>query len=359
MNSTPRIGLVGPLPPPSGGMANQTLQLSKLLANEGLSVELVQTNAPYRPAWIEKLNVIRALSRLLFYVVQLWCAAGRVEVFHIMANSGWSWHLFTVPAVWIAKLRRIPTVINYRGGEAEQFFNKSFHWVQPTLAACARIVVPSRFLQQVFSHHQVDTEIVANIIDVERFAPTTDPQDSTDAPHLLVARNLELIYDNATAIRAFKRVLAQFPNATLSIAGTGPEFENLKALVKELEIEPQVRFTGRVDTQEMPALYQSANIMLNPSRVDNMPNSILEALASGVPVVSTNVGGIPFLVEHEKTALLVPAEDEHAMAAAVIRVLQDRQLNHDLVKAGLTFVQQFSWPVVRDQWLNVYRQAVK
>ncbi len=338
-------------------MANQTLQLSKLLADEGLTVELVQTNAPYRPAWIGNITIVRAVFRLLFYVIRLWQTAGRVDVFHIMANSGWSWHLFTVPAVWIAKIRSTPTVINYRGGEAKSFFEQSFRWVKPTLKAAASVIVPSRFLQQVFNQHQVDTDIVANIIDIERFAPST-ASPANDAPHLLVARNLELIYDNATAIRAFKQVLQEFPDATLTVAGTGPEQSSLQALVKDLAIEDHVRFTGRVDTQKMPALYQAAQVMLNPSRVDNMPNSILEALASGVPVVSTNVGGIPFLVEHEKTALLVPAENHQAMAAEVIRVLQDRQLSNQLSRAGLEFVQQFSWPVVRDQWLAVYQQAL-
>ena len=357
MNTTLRIGLVGPLPPPSGGMANQTLQLSKLLANEGLTVELVQTNAPYRPEWIGKITIVRAVFRLLFYMVRIWQTAGRVDVFHIMANSGWSWHLFTVPAVWIAKMRNTPTVINYRGGEAQLFFEKSFRWVKPTLGAAACVIVPSRFLQQVFHQYQVTTDIVANIIDIERFAPSTDPQAS-NAPRLLVARNLELIYDNATAIRAFKQVLTEFPEASLTVAGTGPEQSNLQTLVKELAIEDRVCFTGRVDTQQMPALYQATQVMLNPSRVDNMPNSILEALASGVPVVSTNVGGIPFLVEHEKTALLVPAENHQAMAAEIIRVLRDRQLSNKLSRAGLEFVQQFSWPVVRDQWLAVYQRAI-
>lgn len=354
----PRIGLVGPLPPPSGGMANQTLQLYKLLADEGLTVELVQTNAPYRPAWIGNIVIVRAIFRLLFYIVQLWKTAGRVDVFHIMANSGWSWHLFATPAVWVAKMRKTPAVINYRGGEAEKFFKKSFRMVKPTLAASARVIVPSRFLHQVFTQHRVEVDIVANIIDIERFTPEHEQSRSIDAPHLLVARNLESIYDNATALRAFKEILNEIPMATLTIAGTGPEKENLYALVKELAIEEQVHFTGRVDTQQMPALYQSAQLMLNPSRVDNMPNSILEALASGVPVVSTDAGGIPFLVEHEKTALLVPVENHHAMAIAAIRILRNQQLSDSLRAAGLEFVQQFSWPVVRDQWLYVYRHAV-
>ena len=88
-----KVGLVGPLPPPSGGMANQTLQLASLLRSEGVEVETIQVNAPYRPAWAAKLKGVRALFRMLPYLGALWSAAGRVQVFHVMANSGWSWHL--------------------------------------------------------------------------------------------------------------------------------------------------------------------------------------------------------------------------------------------------------------------------
>ena len=109
------IGLVGPLPPPSGGMANQTRQLARLLEESGLSVELVQVNVPYHPRWVEHLRGIRAAFRLVPYLANLWRAAGRVDLFHIMANSGWAWHLFAAPAIWIAHLRGIPAIVNYRG----------------------------------------------------------------------------------------------------------------------------------------------------------------------------------------------------------------------------------------------------
>lgn len=84
-----RIVLVGPLPPPAGGMANQTRQLGELLRQEGAQVEVVQVNAPYRPAWAEKLKGVRALFRLAPYVAHLWRAAGRANLMHVMANSGW------------------------------------------------------------------------------------------------------------------------------------------------------------------------------------------------------------------------------------------------------------------------------
>lgn len=106
-----RLCVVGPLPPPSGGMANQCIQLVHLLQSEGLAVELVQSNAPLHPAWLERIPVLRAMVRSLPYVVRLWRACGRADVVHVLANSGWAWHLFAAPAIAIAKLRGGKSVV--------------------------------------------------------------------------------------------------------------------------------------------------------------------------------------------------------------------------------------------------------
>ena len=163
------IALVGPLPPQSGGMANQTLQLARLLREGGVSVDVVQVNAPYRPPWIERFRGVRALFRSVPYVVALWQAAGRVDLFHVMANSGWAWHFFAAPAIWTARLRGIPVIVNYRGGEAEVFLRKQFRWILPSLARASAVVVPSAFLQSVFAQWNVRAEIVPNIVDLSRF----------------------------------------------------------------------------------------------------------------------------------------------------------------------------------------------
>ena len=94
--------------------------------------------------------------------------------------------------------------------------------------------------------------------------------------------------------------------------------------------------------------------MINPSLVDNMPISILEALASGVPVVSTNVGGVPYLVEHEKTAMLVPARNPESMADAILSLLNDDSKAQAIANAGIESVQRYTWPNVRDRLLGVY-----
>jgi L-malate glycosyltransferase len=350
-----RIALVGPLPPSSGGMANQTLQLSQLLRNDGMTVELVQVNRPYHP-WVAQLKGLRALFRLFPYMTQLWQVCGKVDLIHIMANSGWSWHLFAAPAVWIAHLRGTPVVINYRGGEAASFFEKAFSWVKPSLDKASAIVVPSGFLEVIFNKYGFIPKIVPNIIDFSRFFSLNTDIDPawTQAPRLLVARNLELIYDNATAVQAFKIIHDAVPRAHLTIAGTGPELARLQDLTRTLGIAEAVTFTGRIDNTDMPKLYHSADIMLNPTLADNMPISILESLASGVPVVSTDVGGIPFLVQHELTAMLVPVQNPLAMANAVLTLLRQPEQVAALRKAGVELVSQYTWPHVRKRLMAVY-----
>ena len=357
-----RIGLVGPLPPPSGGMANQTLQLAKLLRAEGAAVELIPVNSPYRPPWVGRIKGIRAIFRLLPYLAHLWRTAGEVQLFHVMANSGWSWHLFAAPAIWIARFRGKPVVLNYRGGEADSFFNEAFFWVKPSLRRASAIIVPSGFLEAVFEKHGFPTGIVPNIIDLSRFKARNRVIDSdsrkTGWPHVIVTRNLEPIYDNTTALRAFSIIRHAFPSAKLTLAGSGPDRAALEQLAAELGMADAVTFTGRLDNEGMAEIYDSADLMINPSLADNMPISILEALASGVPVVSTNIGGIPYLVEHEKTAMLVPARNPESMADAILSLLNDASKAKAISKAGVESVQRYTWTNVRERLFRVYEQVL-
>jgi len=356
------IGLVGPLPPPFGGMANQTRQLAQLLREEGATVELIQVNQAYRPQWVSRFKGLRAIFRLINYTAQLWQAANHVQLFHVMANSGWSWHLFAAPVIWIGKIKGVPVIINYRGGEAGAFFDKSFFWVKPSLDRTTEIIVPSGFLEAVFNKRGYSTRIVPNIIDLSRFSPKENSIHSLQQKiviNILAARNLEPIYGNATVLHAFKLVKEKISAAHLTIAGSGFEEEHLKKLAKELAIENSVTFTGRIDNKDMPALYQSADIMVNGSLVDNMPISLLESLACAIPIVSTDSGGIPQLVEHEKTALLVAAKDHTAMADALLTLINDDTKRNKIVENGLKSIEQYTWLNVKNSLLPIYNEIIK
>ena len=352
-----RMGLIGPLPPPSGGMANQTRQLVALLTAAGATVTTVQVNAPYRPSWAGRVPVLRSVFRLAPYLAALWRTAGHADIFHIMANSGWSWHLFAAPAVWVARSRGVAVVVNYRGGEAEEFLQRSGRLVRLTMRRASALVVPSAFLQGVFSRFGMQADIVPNIIDLSHFRPRDPVRQGV--PHLVVARNLEPLYDNETAIRAFKIIRANFPQVRLTIAGSGPDEQRLRQFVLDQGLVDVVHFTGRLERDAMAALYRSADIMLNPSLADNMPNSVLEAWASGVPVVSTNVGGIPYLAQHGVTASLVPSADPVAMAKACVTLLSSEALWQQRALAGLQEAQRYTWPCVQPVLVDVYRRAMQ
>jgi glycosyltransferase involved in cell wall biosynthesis len=141
------------------------------------------------------------------------------------------------------------------------------------------------------------------------------------------------------------------------VAGTGPELSALRRLTEQLGIAAAVDFPGRIDNERIGELYSRADLMLNPSTADNMPVSILEALACGVPVVSTRAGGVPDLVVDGDSALLVPVGDAEAMAEAALRALRDPALCERLKAAGLRLVAGFAWPRLRERWRAAYWQA--
>lgn len=351
----PRVCLVGPLAPPAGGMAQQCALLLQLLRGQGLQVELVQTNAPYRPAWVGTVGGLRALCRLLPFVWQLWRAMGRCELVHVMANSGWAWHLFAAPAIVLARLRQRPVIAHYHGGNAQAFLAGRPWLALRLLRACTLRVLPSAFLQRVFAAHGLDALQIPNALDLARFEAV--PRSAAHAPLVLVSRNLEAIYGLDTALRAFALVHAHCAGARLLVAGSGAQRAQLGALAAQLGLQEVVTFLGQVDNQAMPGLLAHSACLLNPSRVDNMPVSILEAFAAGVPVVSTCAGGIPDMLRHGHHGLLVAVDDAQAMAEALLRVLHEPALAQRLAQAGRQQATQYAAARIVRLWLRTYGLA--
>lgn len=352
--STLRIALVGPGAPPAGGMANQTAQLARLLAASGADVELVRTNAPPRPGWLAAVRGLRAICRLVPYLGALWRAAGHADIMHVMANSGWSWHLHAAPAVWIGRLRGKAVLLHYHGGEAAAFLARQGRLVTVTMARAHAVVVPSAFLARLFGQFGLRPLILPNVVDLDRYAP--GPPRSRANPLILVCRHLEPVYDHATALRALSLVLRAVPHARMTIAGEGAELPRLRQLAGTLGVAHAVTFAGALDQDAMARLYREADAMLNPSLADNLPVSILEALASGVPVVSTDVGGISCLLEHGATGLLVAPGDAEAMARQLLAVLHDADGARRLRAAGIALAQQYTWQHVGPRLLAQYRR---
>ena len=122
-------------------------------------------------------------------------------------------------------------------------------------------------------------------------------------PHLVCTRGFHPYYCVDDVVRAFAEVQLVYPGAHLDLVGDGPCETQIRDLVRELKLDG-VTFTGVASRKQIGQFYDQADIFINASRLDNMPVSVLEAFASGMPVVSTAPEGMDFLVEHERTGLL-------------------------------------------------------
>lgn len=305
---------------------------------------------PQSLTWTERVPVLRTLIREPIYLFSLWHGMKAVEIAHIFSASYWSFLLAPLPAWLIARLRGAKTVIHYHSGEARDHLRR-FRGVRTVLEDADRLVVPSGYLAGVFREFGLDAQVIPNVVDIRQFAFR---KRTPLRPRLLCTRGFHRYYCPDVVVRAFAEIQRTFPDATLDLVGEGRLEPEIRNLVHELNLSG-VEFGGAVSHQVIARHYDAADIFINASSLDNMPVSILEAFASGMPVVTTAPEGMSYLVEHERTGLLSEPGDAGALAKNVLRLLKYPELASRLAVNARGEVQRCSWEIVRQQWLQIYR----
>lgn len=310
----------------------------------------VDPRFPCGLGWVERVPLLRTLIREPLYVTTLWGKLKGIDVAHIYSASYTSFLLAPLPAWLMARLRGKKTLINYHSGECRDHLRRSYT-ARRVLKGTDRLVVPSGYLVDVLGEFGLASQAIANVVDVSQFSfRLRRPL----RPHLVCTRGFYPYYCVDMVVRAFAEVQKTFPDARLDLVGGGPLEKDIRKLAREMNLSG-VDFKGIAARNEIGRFYDEADIFINGSRLDNMPVSILEAFASGMPVVTTEPEGMLYLVEHERTGLLSPPGDWAALAQNVIRVLHDSALADRIVSNAQRKFQRYSWPVVREQWLEVYR----
>jgi glycosyltransferase involved in cell wall biosynthesis len=212
-------------------------------------------------------------------------------------------------------------------------------------------VVPSGYLVDVFREVGLQAQVVPNIVDLSQFSFR---ERRPLRPNLVCTRGFHPYYSLDVVVRAFAEVQQAFPQARLDLVGKGPSEGQIRNLVRELGLSG-VNFMGVASREEIGHFYDQADIFMNASWLDNMPVSILEAFASGTPVVTTAPESMRYLVEHERTGLLSEVGDAEALAGNVIRLLKDRGLASRLASNAYEESQRYRWTAVRQRWLDIYR----
>ena len=353
-----RVCIVAPSLAILGGQAVAAQRLiERLRAVPGLEVDFLPHDP--RGSWLlrqaQRVKYVRTVATSIAYVSSLLRRLPRYDVVHVFSASYWSFLLAPTPAILIGKWYGKKVVVNYRSGEAADHLTRWPRTSVPTLLRADAVVTPSRYLVDVFAKFGVAAESIANFVD-----PAAVKYRRRDAlrPVFLANRNFQALYNVPCVLRAFALIQHRLPDARLIVIGDGPEREHVHAVAQSLSLA-NVEFLGAVKPTEMGRWYDEADVYLNASSIDNMPNSIIESFACGLPVVSTNAGGIPYIVDHERNGLLVNVDDHEALANAALRVLDDAVLAQRLISNALADVEQrYTWSAVGEQWSALYRRLL-
>jgi len=347
----PRIALVAFSRDILGGQGVQAHALVAELREDGYEVRFVPFNprVPRLLQGVRRYRYLRTLLNQALYLPSL-RRLRDADVVHVFSASYWSFVLATTPAILAARRLGKRIVLHYHSGEADDHLARWGHWVHPWLRLVDEIVVPSEYLRRVFAGHGYRVRVIRNVVDTSCFRYRAR---ASLRARLLSTRNLEPHYRVDNTLEAFALLQGRYPEATLTVAGSGSEEARLRRLADSLGARG-IRFVGRVVPAAMAGLHDQADVFVNSSVVDNQPVSVLEAFAAGLPVVSTDTGGIAAMVRDGETGLLVPPGDPAALAKAVTGLLDDPDRARLLARRARREVEQYTWAAVREAWAAVY-----
>ena len=349
-----RILIAAPSLDINGGQAHQAVRLIEKLNHEPeIKVSFIPHNPrlPRSMRWMQKIKYVRTVATTLCYIAMLIARAWRYDIVHVFSASYYSYLLSALPAILIAKLYAKKTILNYRSGEAEDHL-ANWRTAVPTIRLADVIVVPSGYLVEVFSRFGLRARVIFNTVETDRFRYR---QRKPIRPIFLTSRLLEPLYNVACVLRAFAIIQARYPEARLTIAADGSLRTELESLARDLKLR-DARFIGFVSFEDMPALYDAADIYLNANDIDNMPSSLIECMAAGLSIVTTNAGGIPYIVTDEETGLIIPCGDHEAMACGAMRLLEDARLAAQTSARAYDECQKYNWTTARREWLGLYHE---
>lgn len=339
----PRLCFVGPmLGRNPGWVLSQGEILADLFARAGYTVRMTSTVPGRAQRLADTLRSLIAWRKDVDLVIHLVFSGAAFGVADL--------------ASMLTKRLGLPQVLALHGGSLPDFTQRHPSWARRVFGRADAVVSPSAYMvsemDALFSGLGIDAQVIPNVLTIERY-PFHERR--VLRPRLLWMRTFHDVYHPQLAIEVLADVRRTHPEAILTMAGQDKGLlPAMQKLAAEKGLAAQVNFPGFLDHVGKVGEFASHDIYLNTNRVDNMPVSVIEAGAFGVPVVATRVGGIPYLLTHEETALLVPDGDVTGMAAAIRRLLSDPVLAGCLSMNGRRLAESCAWPPVKARWERLF-----
>ena len=330
-----RVLLICNYKPGVGGISGQVELLQKYLRSEGHTADIFSTKAS-------------VLRRLLLPLRLLRVARG-YDVLHIHCCSGWGF-LPAVVSVTVGRWLKKRLVLTYHGGGGEKFFDEHPRLIHHYLTRTDANIVLSGFLAKIFDKHNLPYTIIPNIIELDE---TQYRLRETLKPNFICTRAHEELYNIPCILRAFQKALTELPEASLTLVGDGSQHEALAEMAKEMGLT-NVSFTGRVDNTEIYTFLDQADIFLSTPMVDNMPVSVLEAMNAGLLVISSRVGGVPYMIKNGANGLLFDSNDSDKLAELMLWSVENQTIAKAIIQQGHIEVKKYRWESIKDKLYDTY-----
>ena len=342
--------------PPLEVIGGQSIQAAKLLEafSRRTDIEVRFLRSPPQAWWLsplQRIKFVRTVANATVFQLILLRWIGWADVVHTFTPSYWAFLWTPAPSLAVAKLFGRASALHYHDGRAEGHL-RDWRSSKPLIRLASETVVPSGYLADVFERYGLETTVIVNTIAPEEFLHR---ERATVRPIFLHNRGLEALYNVGCTLRAFAIVQQHYPDASMVVSHDGPSRQELEQLATELGLR-NVRFTGHATQQEMRALYDEADIYWMSPDFDNMPGSVLEAYASGVPVVSSDAGGVRYILRDGETGLLFPKGNHEAMARAALRLIEEPSLALRLARNARAELEKYEADAVAAEWAALYRR---
>ena len=289
------------------------------------------------------------VSRLADMLYSTWTLRHRYSLAGVAVYAGRAF-AWAEAVCWLLRRLGKPYVLTLHAGDLPVLGGRRPNRVRRLLQSAAAVTVPSRYLLEEMCSYRADMHLIANAlgIDTYPFRLRSHPR-----PELVWIRAFHDRYGPTAAPEVVARLARDLPDVRLAMVGPDKGDGSLartQQRAAHLNVAERIAFCGAVPKAEVPACLDRADVFLNTTTVDNTPVSVMEAMACGLCVISTEVGGIPYLLEDGTDALLVPPNDREAMAVAVRRVLTEPGLAARLSHNARAKAERFDWSVVLPQW---------
>jgi glycosyltransferase involved in cell wall biosynthesis len=259
-------------------------------------------------------------------------------------------HILTLTLKFFGK----SIVIVVRGGAIPEKMKTHSKYYLPVLRRANVIVSPSAFSQSCFNQYGVDCMLIENVVNLNNYHFN---QKETFRPYLFWMRTFEDVYNPEMAVRLAAILVKKYPDFKMVMAGYDHGSLNMvKKLAADLNVTDKIEFKGYIENDEKNKYAQSLDFYICTNRIDNAPVSFIEVMALGMPIITVNSGGIPYLVTHEENALMVNLDDDQAMADCISSAIDQPELGKRIVENGLKFSKQFDEEPVMKKWNELFSQ---